>query len=131
METNILHFSFFTPSISPGSYLAEHFYIKCSANAAGHIIRKVSEIGQPMARCHEIAVFVCKGNFQVMHEVGGYTVIDCKANAPTLDMLLLNGAQNGCRLSHVVCFVMDHKGEPVESTIYQLGEMKQKGHCAL
>lgn len=127
METNIIHFSIFTPALSPGAYLAEHTYIKCSSLTAGNIIQSVTDPRQSMLSCLANARFICENPAKAMEKYGGYSVNNCNDNPPTLDMFLLNGNQNGPRLSHVVCFVLDQESNPVESTVYSLGEMRVKG----
>lgn len=137
METNIIHFSVFVPALSPGSYIAEHTYIKCSAVAAENIIQAVSDINETMLECLQVVRFLC-GKYGTIIDNGkrdsllqGYSVIPCNQKPPTLDMFLLNGFLNGPRLSHVVCFVTDRDGMPVECTIYKLGEVRVPDKDAL
>ncbi len=124
VETNIIHFSVFTPSLSPGSHIAEHTYIKCSEAAAKNIIEAVSDSEESMATCLDVARFICTNIPEGTARFGGYMVYSCLDRSPTLDMYLLNGLQNGPRLSHIVCFVTDQDGKPVECTIYKLGEIR-------
>lgn len=124
VETNIIHFSVFVPALSPGSYIAEHTYIKCSATTAENIVQAVSDINSSMIDCLRLVRFLVENPAKMFERFGGYAVIGCKDNPPTLDMYLLNGHQNGTRLSHVVCFITDREERPVESTIYRLGEVR-------
>jgi len=131
VETNIIHLSVFTATVVAGSYIAEHAYLKCSAVGAESIVMAVSDANKTMLHCLSVARFLM-GKPGALAEKDarnnlvsvGYTRVVCGRTSPTLEMYLLNGPLGGARLSHVVCFVTDVDGEPIESTIYRLGEIR-------
>lgn len=124
VETNIIHISIFSPALSPGAYVAEHTYVKCSDATAQKIVDAIANDGETMVMSLHTARFVCYMQSGALQEFGEYTAVRCSKNPPTLDMFLLNGVQNGLRLTHIICFLTDQDGYPVESSIYKLGELR-------
>lgn len=130
VETNIIHISIFFPASSPGAYVAEHTYVKCSDATAKKIITAISD-SESLAMSLHSARFVCYRQSSALQQFGEYTAVKCGQGPPSLDSFLLNGVAGGPRLTHVVCFVVDSDGHPLESAIYSSGEVRTIGVSTL